>query len=160
MSFEKKITELSPDEKIKLMTFDERIRLLFTAFDLGKDKDENKKRKQNFIDLMGRYNNSLIKSEKQESGLVKGIIVAQNDRHKIHQETMLAIRSASIAIENHATNPLLHALFAFLSKDQKEVERLIVYYFSGKDFGISNSEYLNMKRGIDSINNNLGLEEE
>mgnify|MGYP001590263879 CR=1 FL=1 len=163
MSFERS-NEISLDEKIKQMNLDDRIRLLFSSFELGKKNEESqKKRKKDFIALMGKYHDSLVRSKNQEDIqddiLVKDIIVAEAGRKKAHEEMMLTIRKTAATLEANGHYPLLTSLFNFLGKDQREVERLIVYYFSGKDVA-SKSNYLNTKRSIDAINNKPGPEEE
>lgn len=112
---------------------------------------------------MGRYYNSLARSKNQEDVqddvLVKDVIIAEEGRKKAHEEMMLTIRKATATLEANGYYPLLTSLFSFLGKDQREVERLIVYYFSGKD-PASKSTYLNTKKSIDAINNKIGPEEE
>ena len=149
------VKNLDPETKIKM---------ILEVFDLGKDKEQNKKRRAEFIKLISRYHEQVIMSRPSvtpgsniTSSEMTDIHRSDENKKKLHNQIVEILRTISLSMGLSKEQRLLAEYFV---QNRSEVERLIVYYFRGKDETRSKSKYINTKQNIDSINGKTGPEEE
>lgn len=140
--------------------------MILEVFDIGPDKDKNRQRKESFIKLMGKYYEQGIihqASRTPDSNITSGEIdtihSSDEDKKKLHNQIMEILRNMSLSLGISKEQRLLAE---YLQRDRAEVERLIQYYFTGKDpiKATSPSEYLKIKEELDFLNGKIGPEEE
>lgn len=120
--------KLGPKEdfdSVRTLAPQTKIRKLLEIFDLGKDKEKNSQRKQNFIELMGRYHQSGIKYRSANPDLIRG---SDESKKKLHNEIMEVIKSISIS---RGLSREQEQLAEYLARNREEVEKIIGVYFLG-----------------------------
>jgi hypothetical protein len=139
--------QVSPEKKkvqdidvtnVELLSPQTKMRYVLEVFDLGSEPDKNEERRRKFIDLIGAYHTTLMRSRTLENN--KNISESDANRGQIHNQIMAIFRDISMA-RNIGENR--RKFFEYLSKNRKEVEKMIRAYFSPNK-GASNesmSEY-------------------
>lgn len=136
------VRTLGPETKIKM---------ILEIFDLGKDKEQNEKRKAEFIKLMGKYNEqsikfwpSIIPGHNITSSEITDIHSSDENKKKLHDQIMEILRNISLSL---GLNKDQRLLAEYLVRNRNEVEGLIRYYFTGKEALklTTPSEYLKIK---------------
>ncbi|HZZ99732.1 MAG TPA: hypothetical protein VFK07_03425 [Candidatus Paceibacterota bacterium] len=134
----------TPDNKeiydVKTLSAQTKMRILLEVFDLGKDKEQNEKRKEHFLDLVRRYNEAVRSGKAQvDAGFEpnrKQLADAKSSnqhRANIHNEIMDIITKISLA--HGAISPAQRDLTTYLAGDRKRVQEMIKSYFGGFDAG-------------------------
>lgn len=127
---------------IKTLSPQTKMRLVLEAFNYGKGtSDDKEKRRQAFIDLIGTYNQAIIKSRPVESGST--IVESDINKKRIHDKIMDVIRSMSLSRE---LKPSIRDLAEYLIHDRKEVERMVTSYFLGYDTAPNPENYSSVRQ--------------
>lgn len=151
------VSTLDPETKMKM---------ILEIFDLGEDKEQNKKRRAAFIKLMGKHNEQSIKHRPSTtpnhnitSSEITDIHSSDENKKKLHDQIIEILRNMSLSL---GLNKDQRLLAEYLVRNRGEVERLIRYYFTGKDpvKVTTHSEYLKTKEHLDFLNNKTEPEEE
>ncbi len=153
-------------DAVRTLDPETKIRMILEIFDIGPDKDQNGQRKENFIKLMGKYRERVVAhgaSRTPDSTITSSEITAigSSDKYKkeLHNQIMEILRTMSISLGLSKDQRLLAE---YLVRNRDEVERLIIYYFTGK-YPVkvtTRSEYLKTKEPLDSLSSKPGPEEE
>ncbi|MDP3697541.1 MAG: hypothetical protein Q8R55_06030 [Candidatus Taylorbacteria bacterium] len=139
----------SPETKelydIKTLSPQTKMRYVLDIFDLGKDKEKNKERKNNFIKLIGEYHNaSIVSKRKSLDSNITYIEHSDVNKKKIHDEIMDILTKMSLSL---GLNKDQRELTDYLARNRDEVERMIGAYFLGYDPS-SPQEQTTLKRAM------------
>ena len=150
-------------DTVKNLDPETKMEMILGVFDLGKDEEQNKKRKVEFIKLMSRYHEQVIFSRPSitpgsniTSSEITNIHRSDENKKKLHDQIMEILRTISLSMGLSKEQRLLAEYFV---RNRNEIEQLIVYYFSLKNT-FSKDNYTRTKQSIDAINGKIGPEEE
>ncbi len=151
-------------DSVKNLNPETKIKMILEVFDLGKDREQNKNRKANFIKLIEKYHQEVVLHHASKtpgsnvtSSEINEISSSHKDKKYFHDQILEILRTMSLSL---GLNKDQRLLAEYLARNRDEVEKLVIYYFTGKDETRSKSVYLNTKQDIDSINDKMGPEEE
>lgn len=114
---------------IKTLSSQTKMRMVLEIFDFGQGTQEEKKeRKSKFLELIGNYNQAIIKTKPSE--LVKEITSSDKNKKRLHDDIMSRLRTMSLAKN---VTPTYRALAEYLVHNRQEVERMVTSYFLGYD---------------------------
>jgi len=119
----------SPDINIKELSPQNKMRMIWEVFDLGKGTGEERKtRKDNFLKLISKYHEAIIKAkpESRISNITSSVI----NRKQLHNQIMDILQKMSLSLN---VPPTHRKLLEFLASNRDEVERMIETYFLGYD---------------------------
>ncbi len=140
---------------VRTLSSESKIRNILEIFDLGKDNEKNKERKDKFMDLLKQYKHLSSQKNKKTRELIYG---SDSERKKIHDQIMdvLAKMSLSVGLPEDKRK-----LVEFLANNRDEVEIMIKSYFSiNEPVTVNSSNYLKMKEQLDTLSMKTGPEEE
>lgn len=107
------------------------MRIILEIFDLGKDKDKNEERKNNFIKLLGQYHEAYVKHRGSLGGEYETAITHSDvNKKKLHNQIMEIIRNMSLSTGLSRDQ---QELTEYLVHNRGEVEKMITTYFLGHD---------------------------
>lgn len=153
-------------DAVKNLDSETKTRMILEIFDLGKDPEQNKKRRENFINLISRYHEQIIRSSASvdpntniASSELTGISSFDKSKKALHDEIMKILTTMSLSVGLSKNQRLLTE---YLKRNRDEVGRLIEHYFTGQEpvkVG-SKSEYLKTKEQLRFLEGKAGPEEE
>lgn len=144
---------------VKTLSSRTKMRILLEIFDLGKNEEENQKRKEKFMDLIREYHIAIIRAKPSKTISQKDITSSDVNQKRLHNKIMEILRSISLSV---GLNPNQRKLIEYLAKNREEVERMIGTYFLGHDPGDPKqySEYQMAHRGESWFTSPPGKEKE
>ncbi len=137
------LKEIPPSEILDFKTLSPqtKMRMILEAFDSGADSEqEREERKQKFINLIGKYNQAIIKSRPSQSE--KELTYSDESKKKLHNEIMSVMRSISLS----RINTTVRELAEYLVHNRQEVERMVTSYFLGYDTAPNPKTYSPVKQ--------------
>lgn len=119
-----------------------KMRVILEIFDLGEGTQEQKiERKRKFLELIGNYNQAIIKARPSES--VKEITYSDRNKKKLHDEIMSILRTVSLSKQLDQDH---RELAEYLLHNRTEVERMVTSYFLGYDTAPNPETYSSVKQ--------------
>ena len=123
------LTPENLDLKFKTLSPHTKMGMILEIFDLGQGSTEKKEeRKRKFIELIGTYNQAIIKARPSES--LKSTTSSDEHKKEIHNQIMSVIRSISLS---QGIDKEKRELAEYLVHHREEVERMVTTYFTGHD---------------------------
>ena len=102
-----------------------KMRMLLEIFDVFPDKEVNKKRKEDFIALMGKYYQSGLREKTKDLEVIQN---SEQSKKSLHNQIIEIIRNISLS---RGLSKEQQQLTEYLFRNRKEVEKMIGTYFLG-----------------------------
>ena len=119
--------------------------MILEAFHSGAgSKQEREDRKQKFMNLIGKYNQAIVKSRPSQSE--KELTYSDESKKKLHDEIMSVMRSISLS----QIDPTIRELAEYLVHNRQETERMVTSYFLGYDTAPNPKNYSPVKQAEES----------
>src|SRR3989344_2494115 len=126
---------------LKTLSPQTKMRTILEAFDSGTgSKQEREDRKQKFMNLIGKYNQAIIKAKPSQSE--RELTYSDESKKKLHDEIMSVMRSISLS----QIDPTIRELAEYLVHNRQEVERMVTSYFLGYDTAPNPETYSPVKQ--------------
>lgn len=127
---------------IKTLSLQTKMRMILEIFDFGQGTQEEKtERKRKFLELIGNYNQAIIRTEPSKSE--KNITYSDKNKKGLHEEIMSIIRTMSLSKDVDKKH---RKLAEYLVHNRQEVERMVTSYFVGYDTAPNPSTYSPVKQ--------------